>query len=98
MWKIQLAATRQLALQYEFRRQASEAADESERLTLNQYRAGTVGFTLTSLLRRPLPRSPREWRSRQIVAPAAGDGDCAHPGVRRRLDSNLRGSSVTRIV
>ncbi len=41
----QLAATRQLTLQYEFRRQASEAADESERLTLNQYRAGTVGYT-----------------------------------------------------
>jgi NodT family efflux transporter outer membrane factor (OMF) lipoprotein len=41
----QLAATRQLALQYEFRRQASEAADESERLTLNQYRAGTIGYT-----------------------------------------------------
>jgi outer membrane protein TolC len=41
----QLAATRQLNLQYEFRRQASDAADESERLTFNQYRAGTVGYT-----------------------------------------------------
>jgi NodT family efflux transporter outer membrane factor (OMF) lipoprotein len=41
----QLAATRQLQIQYEFRRQASEAADESERLTFNQYRAGTVGYT-----------------------------------------------------
>jgi NodT family efflux transporter outer membrane factor (OMF) lipoprotein len=41
----QLAASRQLELQHEFRRQASEAADESERLVLNQYRAGTVSFT-----------------------------------------------------
>ena len=41
----QLAASRQLTQQYELRRQASEAADETERLTLNQYRAGTVSFT-----------------------------------------------------
>ena len=41
----QLAASRQLDRQYELRRQASEAADETERLTLNQYRAGTVSFT-----------------------------------------------------
>ena len=41
----QLAASRQLERQHEFRRQASEAADESERLVLNQYRAGTVSFT-----------------------------------------------------
>src|SRR5262249_11085080 len=41
----QLAASTWLARQYEFRRQASEAADETERLTLNQYRAGTVSYT-----------------------------------------------------
>ena len=41
----QLAASRQLTEQYELRRQASEAADETERLTLNQYRAGTVSYT-----------------------------------------------------
>jgi NodT family efflux transporter outer membrane factor (OMF) lipoprotein len=41
----QLAASRQLTRQYELRRQASEAADETERLTLNQYRAGTVSYT-----------------------------------------------------
>jgi NodT family efflux transporter outer membrane factor (OMF) lipoprotein len=41
----QLAASRQLATQYELSRQASEAADETERLTLNQYRAGTVSYT-----------------------------------------------------
>ncbi|MEP7247057.1 MAG: TolC family protein, partial [Gammaproteobacteria bacterium] len=41
----QLAASKLLAQQYEFRRQASEAADETERMTQNQYRAGTVGYT-----------------------------------------------------
>ncbi|MEJ0035387.1 MAG: efflux transporter outer membrane subunit [Gammaproteobacteria bacterium] len=41
----QLAASTQLTRQYELRRQASEAADETERLTLNQYRAGTVSYT-----------------------------------------------------
>src|SRR6185295_13474477 len=41
----QLAASTWLARQYEFRREASEAADESERLTTNQYRAGTVDYT-----------------------------------------------------
>ena len=41
----QLAASKLLAQQYEFRRQASEAADETERMTQNQYRAGTVSYT-----------------------------------------------------
>jgi len=41
----QLAAARQLEQQYELRRQASEAADETERLTFNQYRAGQVSYT-----------------------------------------------------
>lgn len=41
----QLAASRQLAQQYDLSRQASEAADETERLTFNQYRAGTVSYT-----------------------------------------------------
>ncbi len=41
----QLAASRQLSQQDELSRQASEAADETERLTLNQYRAGTVSYT-----------------------------------------------------
>jgi outer membrane protein TolC len=41
----QLAASRQLTQQYQLRRLASEAADETERLTLNQYRAGTVSYT-----------------------------------------------------
>jgi NodT family efflux transporter outer membrane factor (OMF) lipoprotein len=41
----QLAASRLLTREYELRRQASEAADETERLTLNQYRAGTVSYT-----------------------------------------------------
>jgi NodT family efflux transporter outer membrane factor (OMF) lipoprotein len=34
-----------LAKEFEFRRQASEAADLSEQLTLNQYKAGTVDYT-----------------------------------------------------
>src|SRR5262249_46993805 len=41
----QLVSSRQLVQQYGLRRQASEAADETERLTLNQYRAGTVSYT-----------------------------------------------------
>ena len=41
----QLASSRLLSQQYEFRRQASEAADETERLTQNQYRAGTISYT-----------------------------------------------------
>src|SRR6185436_19990852 len=41
----QLAASRLLSQQYEWRRQASEAADETERLTQNQYRAGTISYT-----------------------------------------------------
>jgi NodT family efflux transporter outer membrane factor (OMF) lipoprotein len=41
----QLASSRLLGQQYELRRQASQAADETERLTMNQYRAGTVSYT-----------------------------------------------------
>jgi NodT family efflux transporter outer membrane factor (OMF) lipoprotein len=41
----QLASSRLLSQQYEWRRQASEAADETERLTQNQYRAGTISYT-----------------------------------------------------
>ena len=41
----QLASSKWLAQRYEFSRQASEAADETERLTTNQYRAGTVSYT-----------------------------------------------------
>jgi NodT family efflux transporter outer membrane factor (OMF) lipoprotein len=41
----QLAAARLLEQQYNFRRQASAAADEAERLAMNQYRAGTVSYT-----------------------------------------------------
>jgi NodT family efflux transporter outer membrane factor (OMF) lipoprotein len=41
----QLAASRITGQQYELRRQASEAADEAERIALNQYRAGTISFT-----------------------------------------------------
>jgi NodT family efflux transporter outer membrane factor (OMF) lipoprotein len=41
----QLAASRVLAQEYEFRRQASEAADETERIAMNQYRAGTISYT-----------------------------------------------------
>lgn len=41
----QLAASRILAQQYELRLQASAAADEAERLAVNQYRAGTVSYT-----------------------------------------------------
>jgi NodT family efflux transporter outer membrane factor (OMF) lipoprotein len=40
----QLAAVRVLARQYELRRQASIAADEAERLALNQYTAGRLGY------------------------------------------------------
>jgi NodT family efflux transporter outer membrane factor (OMF) lipoprotein len=40
-----LASSSALAREYEFRRIASESADESEQLTLNQYKAGTVSFT-----------------------------------------------------
>jgi NodT family efflux transporter outer membrane factor (OMF) lipoprotein len=41
----QLASSRILLQQYDFRREASEAADETERLTMNQYRAGTISYT-----------------------------------------------------
>jgi outer membrane protein TolC len=34
-----------LVQQYDFRREASQAADESEQLTMNQYRAGTISYT-----------------------------------------------------
>ena len=40
-----LASSNYLSRQYEFRRVASEAADETEQLTLNQYKAGTVSYT-----------------------------------------------------
>ena len=41
----QLASSRILLQQYDFRREASGAADETEQLTMNQYRAGTVSYT-----------------------------------------------------
>jgi NodT family efflux transporter outer membrane factor (OMF) lipoprotein len=41
----QLAATRVLMRQEEFRRQASQAADEVETQVLNRYRAGLVNYT-----------------------------------------------------
>ena len=41
----QLAASNLLAKQYELRRQASGAADEAERLTQIQYKAGTISYT-----------------------------------------------------
>ena len=41
----QLAATRVLLTQQEFRRQASEAADQVEQQVLNRYRSGQVSFT-----------------------------------------------------
>jgi NodT family efflux transporter outer membrane factor (OMF) lipoprotein len=41
----QLAATRVLALQLEFRRAASSAADQVEQQVLNRYRAGQVSYT-----------------------------------------------------
>jgi NodT family efflux transporter outer membrane factor (OMF) lipoprotein len=41
----QLAAVDMLAKEYKYLRQASDAADESERLTLNEYKAGTVDYT-----------------------------------------------------
>ena len=41
----QLASSRLLAQQYDLRNQATAAADESERLTMNQYRAGSVSYT-----------------------------------------------------
>jgi NodT family efflux transporter outer membrane factor (OMF) lipoprotein len=41
----QLASSRLLEQQYESRRQAAAAADETEQLTMNQYRAGTVSYT-----------------------------------------------------
>jgi NodT family efflux transporter outer membrane factor (OMF) lipoprotein len=41
----QLASSRLLEQQYEARREAAAAADETEQLTMNQYRAGTVSYT-----------------------------------------------------
>ena len=41
----QLATTRSLAEQAELRRQASDAADQTEQQILNRYRAGQVGYT-----------------------------------------------------
>lgn len=41
----QLSATRVLERQYALRQQASTIADENEQVLLNQYRAGTVGFS-----------------------------------------------------
>jgi NodT family efflux transporter outer membrane factor (OMF) lipoprotein len=40
-----LASSNALTREYEFRRIASESADESEQLVLNQYKAGTVSYT-----------------------------------------------------
>jgi NodT family efflux transporter outer membrane factor (OMF) lipoprotein len=40
-----LASSDLLAQQYKLRREASEAADETEQLTMNQYKAGTVSYT-----------------------------------------------------
>ena len=41
----QLAATRVLLTQQDFRRQASEAADQAEQQVLNRYRSGQVSYT-----------------------------------------------------
>ena len=41
----QLATARSLAEQAELRRQASDAADQTEQQILNRYRAGQVGYT-----------------------------------------------------
>jgi NodT family efflux transporter outer membrane factor (OMF) lipoprotein len=41
----QLAASRTLSQRYDLNREASAAADETEQLTMNQYRAGTVSYT-----------------------------------------------------
>ena len=41
----QLAAVRVLARQHELRQQASTAADEAERMALNQYQAGRLGYS-----------------------------------------------------
>ena len=41
----QLASSRLLEQQYESRREASAAADETEQLAMNQYRAGAVSYT-----------------------------------------------------
>ncbi|MDQ6685091.1 MAG: efflux transporter outer membrane subunit, partial [Pseudomonadota bacterium] len=41
----QLATTRSLAEQNDLRRQASDAADQTEQQILNRYRAGQVGYT-----------------------------------------------------
>lgn len=40
----QLAAARVLERQFELRQQASKAADEAERLAINQYQAGRLGY------------------------------------------------------
>ena len=41
----QLATARALAEQAELRREASDAADQTEQQVLNRYRAGQVGYT-----------------------------------------------------
>lgn len=41
----QLIALSVLERQYDLRKQASSAADEAEQLTINQYRAGLIGYT-----------------------------------------------------
>jgi NodT family efflux transporter outer membrane factor (OMF) lipoprotein len=41
----QLVAARVLARQYDLRRSASASADQAEQMVLNQYTAGTVGYT-----------------------------------------------------
>ena len=41
----QLSAAQVLARQLELRRQASQAADEAEKLQLNRYRAGQISFS-----------------------------------------------------
>jgi len=41
----QLAAASVLAREHDLRRQASSAADEAERIALNQYKAGAISFT-----------------------------------------------------
>ncbi|MGH8261320.1 MAG: TolC family protein, partial [Steroidobacteraceae bacterium] len=41
----ELAATSWERKEYQFAKQASDAANETERLTLNEYKAGTVDYT-----------------------------------------------------
>ena len=74
---------RSLAEQAELRRQASDAADQTEQQILNRYRAGQVGYTDVVTAQASALSARRALV--QVGGQPAGERDRADPGPRRRL-------------